>query len=194
VIDRASSLRIPLSSGSVDAVISSPPYCTRIDYVRATLPELAVIGYPNGDSIRQLREKMIGTPTIDKNQNYDSHAWGKTCSHFLSAVKRHPSKASSTYYLKYYRQYFASVFASVREIDRVLKRSGRCVLVVQDSYYKDVRIDLHRIFIEMAKGLGWSLKQKVDFHVKQTLAGVNPEVKPYRQTFQATESALVFSK
>jgi hypothetical protein len=46
VIGQASSLRLPLSSGSVDAVISSPPYCTRIDYVRATLPELAVIGYP----------------------------------------------------------------------------------------------------------------------------------------------------
>lgn len=194
VIGRASSLRLPLSSGSVDAVISSPPYCTRIDYVRATLPELAVIGYPNGNSIRRLREKMIGTPTIHKTQNYDSDAWGRTCSRFLSAVQRHPSKASSTYYLKYYRQYFASAFASLREIDRVLKKSGRCVLVVQDSYYKEIRNDLPYIFLEMAKGLGWNLKQKVDFHIKQTLAGVNPEVKPYRQTFQATESALVFSR
>lgn len=194
VINRASSLRLPLSSGSIDAVISSPPYCTRIDYVRATLPELAVIGYPNGESIRRLRQKMIGTPTIDKNHNYTSHAWGRTCSRFISAVERHPSKASSTYYLKYYRQYFASVLASLREIDRVLKKPGRCVLVVQDSYYKQIRNDLPHIFLEMATGLGWTLKAQVDFHVKQTLAGVNPEVKPYRQTFQAIESALVFSK
>ncbi len=137
---------------------------------------------------------MMGTPTIDKTKNYDSDDWGRTCSRFLSSIQRHPSKASSTYYLKYYRQYFASAFASLREIDRVLKKSGRCVLVVQDSYYKEIRNDLPYIFIEMANGLGWSLKQKVDFHIKQTLAGVNPEVRPYRKTFQATESALVFSK
>lgn len=194
VINRASSLRLPLSSNSIDAVVSSPPYCTRIDYVRATLPELAIIAYPNGDSIRRLRQKMIGTPTIDDVQKGNQRGWGKTCTHFLSEVARHSSKASSTYYLKYYRQYFASMFTSLREIDRVLKKAGRCVLVVQDSYYKEVRVDLSQIFIEMGYAHGWTLRQKIDFHVKQTLAGVNPEVRHYRQRFHATESALVFSK
>lgn len=194
VIGQASSLNLPLSSESVDAVISSPPYCTRIDYVRATLPELAVIGYPNGEAIRRLREQMIGTPTIDKAKNYEIGDWGSTCSRFLSVVQRHPSKASSTYYLQYYLQYFASALGSLREIDRVLTKSGRCVLVVQDSYYKGIRNDLPCIFIEMANRLGWSLKHRVDFRVKQTLAAVNPGVRPYRRTFHATESALVFSK
>src|SRR5207247_294988 len=96
-INQALSSRLPVASGSIDAVISSPPYCTRIDYVRATLPELAVIGYPNGMVTRRLREQMIGTPTIDKCANYDSDLWGKTCVRFLSAVERHSSKASSTY-------------------------------------------------------------------------------------------------
>jgi hypothetical protein len=67
-------------------------------------------------------------------------------------------------------------------------------LVVQDSYYKEVQNDLPQVFIEMATGLGWNLKRKIDFQVKQTLAGVNPEVRSYRTSFQATESALVFSK
>ena len=48
IIEQASSTTLPLLSNSIDAVVSSPPYCTRIDYVRATLPELAVIGFPNG--------------------------------------------------------------------------------------------------------------------------------------------------
>lgn len=194
VINRASSLRLPISASSIDAVISSPPYCTRIDYVRATLPELAVIAHPNGLVTRRLREMMIGTPTINKSQNYDGVAWGRTCSRFLSSVQAHSSKASSTYYLKYYCQYFSSVFGSLREIDRVLKKSGRCVLVVQDSYYKEIQNDLPHIFIEMADAFGWNLKDKIDFQIKQTLAGVNPEVKSYRTTFHATESALVFSK
>jgi len=194
VINQASSLQLPISSRSIDAVVSSPPYCTRIDYVKATLPELALIGHPNGGVMRLLRERMIGTPTINRAQDYNSAGWGPTCSSFLSTVEDHSSKASSTYYLKYYLQYFASIFASLLEINRVLKKSGRCVLVVQDSYYKEVQNDLPHIFLEMAEGLGWSLKHKVDFQVKQTLAGVNPEVRSYRTTFQATESALVFSK
>lgn len=194
VINRASSIRLPVASGSIDAAVSSPPYCTRIDYVRATLPELAVIGHPNGKVIRRLRERMIGTPTIDECEEYDSDNWGATCSRFLSAVEGHSSKASSTYYLKYYRQYFASIFSSLYEIDRVLKPNGKCVLVVQDSYYKNKKNNLPRMFIEMAAYYGWSLDKKKSFRVNQTLAGVNPDVKAYRTTFHATEWALLFSK
>jgi len=194
VIDRASSSQLPVASGSIDAGVSSPPYCTRIDYVRATLPELAVIGHPNGRVIRRLRERMIGTPTIDECEEYQTEDWGATCSRFLSAVERHASKASATYYLKYYHQYFSSIFASLNEIDRVLKPSGQCVLVVQDSYYKDQKNNLPRMFVEMAAHYRWSLDKKKSFRVKQTLAGVNPKVKEYRTDFQATESVLVFSK
>ena len=194
VINQASSLQLPLLSRSVDAVVSSPPYCTRIDYVRATLPELAMIGYPDGDVIRVLREGMIGTPTVNRTQDCEDGAWGRTCLEFLRAVRRHQSKASSSYYSKYYHQYFSAMFASLREIDRVLKKSGRCVLVVQDSFYKDIRNDLPSMFAEMAKGLRWCLYERVDFQVKRTLAGINPRVRPYRNAFQATESALVFVK
>jgi hypothetical protein len=137
---------------------------------------------------------MIGTPTIDHCDEYDSDEWGKTCSRFLSVVERHTSKASATYYLKYYQQYFASIFVSLKEIDRVLKPGGHCVLVVQDSYYKDKKNNLPRMFIEMAAHYSWALDSRRRFRVNQTLAGVNPSVKPYRNIFHATEWALVFSK
>ena len=193
-INLASSTKLPLSVNSVDVVLSSPPYCTRIDYVHATLPELAVIRFPNGDVLRRLREGMIGTPTIARESFSHDRAWGSTCNRFLSDVEAHTSKASSTYYLKYYRQYFVSAFASMREIDRVLKKAGHCVLVVQDSYYKEVLNDLPTIFCEMALGIGWKLKRKIDFPVKRTLAGINPRAKQYRDAFQAVESALIFQK
>lgn len=194
LIERASSLLLPLPKNSIDVVISSPPYCTRIDYVRATLPELAVIDFPNGESIRHLREEMIGTPTITGAHGEPGVAWGRTCLRFLSAVKRHPSKASATYYMRYFLQYFASVYGSLREIDRVLKKSGKCVLVVQDSYYKEVLNDLPCIFSEMAVGLGWTILQQLDFRVKQTKSSVNHKARQYRSVFQANESVLLFSK
>ena len=79
----------------------------------------------NGDAIRQLRQKMIGTPTIKEIQVYYTEEWETLNFGVWTAVEHHPSKASSTYYLKCYLQYFASVFASFQEIDRVLKKSGQ---------------------------------------------------------------------
>ena len=189
-IRRASSVRLPMASESVDAIISSPPYCTRIDYVRATLPELAVVGCPNGAWLRALREQMIGTPTIRRNDAAWTDAWGASCARFLTAVRRHPSKASETYYLKYFHQYFASVQKSLSEIHRVLKRGGRCVLVVQDSYYKDVRNDLPAVFTEMAVNFGWQLTDRVDFHVKRTLRAINANAKKYPTPLKRNRSCL----
>jgi DNA modification methylase len=43
-IDCASSQSIPLPNSFIDLVVTSPPYCTRIDYAVATSPELALLG------------------------------------------------------------------------------------------------------------------------------------------------------
>lgn len=34
---------LPVKSETIDLILSSPPYCTRIDYAIATLPELAIL-------------------------------------------------------------------------------------------------------------------------------------------------------
>jgi DNA modification methylase len=193
-IRRASSTALPLESSSVDAILSSPPYCTRIDYVRATLPELALVGFPSGHVLQELRNKMMGTPTITTCAPMNNSRWGSACNAFLSRVEKHQSKASSTYYIKYFRQYFRSAFDSLVELNRVLKKSGSCILVVQDSYYKDVLNDLPLIFSEMAFEIGWHLTKKLDFPVVRTFAGIHPQSKQYRTDFKAIESVLIFRK
>ena len=193
-IRRASSLHLPMAAETVDAIISSPPYCTRIDYVQATLPELALLGCHKRTWLRRLREEMIGTPTLRGHKVGMSKAWGDTCAAFLGSVGSHHSKASATYYLRYFRQYFASAHKSLREIRRVLRRGGHCVLVVQDSYYKEIRNDLPTIYIEMAEPLGLHLTQRLDFRVRQTLAAINSRAKAHRAASNAIESVLIFGK
>lgn len=193
-IETAHSTCLPIRDSSVDAVVSSPPYCTRIDYVRATMPELAIIGHPTGGAIRHLRRSMLGTTTIESNQPSASKAWGVLCNAFLSEVANHPSKASVSYYEKYFRQYFSGTFASLVELNRVLKVHGHCVLVVQDSYYKDVHADLPGMFVEMGASIGWRLEDAIPFSVKRSFAGINPQVKSYRNDYGATETVLMFSK
>jgi len=193
-IRRASSLRLPLPSKSVDAVLSSPPYCTRLDYVRATLPELAVLGCPNGSWMRRLREQMIGTPTISSGALSPSRNWGPECARFLHQVRSHSSKASATYYHRHFCQYFDSIGRSLGEIDRVLKPGGSCILVVQDSHYKEVQIDLPRIFDQMGSRLGWRLIQRVDFPVTRSMRSINAASRKYSRRTVATEAVLRFSK
>ena len=47
-VSLGSSTALELPDESVDAVVSSPPYCTRLDYVKSTLPELASLGPQRG--------------------------------------------------------------------------------------------------------------------------------------------------
>ncbi|MEQ1969779.1 hypothetical protein ABLA30_23105 [Xenorhabdus nematophila] len=62
----ASSTRIPVSDNTIDVIVTSPPYCTRIDYGIATSPELAVLFGNDPSKIDYVRRSLIGRTTIDK--------------------------------------------------------------------------------------------------------------------------------
>ena len=192
-IELASSTALPLDDASVNAVLSSPPYCTRIDYAVATAPELATLGL-NEIAFRALRDRMIGTSTIVGDGLAIDSSWGKTCKRFLGKVKRHPSKASDSYYLKNHKQYFAGLAHSLVEIGRILKRDAPCVLVVQDSYYKELHNDLPTIVGEMGGELGWRLRERHDYTPSQIMASVHKTATRYRSRATATESVLVFER
>ena len=190
VIDVALSRALPLEAESIDAVITSPPYCTRIDYVVAFLPELAILGYHWKD-LKSLRDEMIGTPTILKSTPPIGERWGSRALQLLEQVKQHTSVASSTYYLKYFTQYLSSMAQSLQELRRVSRPGGPCAMIVQDSYYKDIHIDLPEILQEMAINIGWTPQARQDFAVVRTKASMNPRARRYRSSFEAIESAIV---
>lgn len=188
-----SSVELQLSD-KVDAIVTSPPYCTRIDYVVATLPELAAMRIGGVEQIKKLRDGMIGTPTIQGQKMVTNPLWGRTCTAFLDDVSKHPSKASDGYYLKCFKQYFSSAFDSMSSANGALADGGKAVFVVQDSFYKDIHNDLPTIFTEMAANIGWKLEDRADFKAKNTLAGINTRSKKYRKSAEATEAALIFRK
>jgi|SRR5208283_523493 len=194
VIAVASSEKLPLGPACIDFVLGSPPYCTRIDYAVSTSIELSLLGYSAGGQFEGLRRSLIGNTTVPKTAPSATDELGGTCLQFLDRLASHPSKASPTYYLKNHLQYFYSVRASLAEISRVMKGSARCMLVVQDSYYKDLHNDLPAMFIEMAAQQKLELVGRRDFPLSRTMAGLNPRVKDYRQCRSALESVLSFVK
>ena len=190
----ASSQNLPLDGRSVDLVLSSPPYCTRIDYGVATLPELATLGVNVGSGLRDLRDKLIGTPTITGPSTDWRDSWGRTCLALLQKIKDHRSRSSESYYLKTHVQYFDAIDTSMGEISRCLRKGGNCFLVVQDSFYKELYNDLPKIFQEIAVNNGLTFRKRRDFEVKRTLAGIHSHSKTYRTSSKATESVLCFTK
>ena len=66
VLQVASSEKLPLAEASVDIVLASPPYCTRIDYAVATSVELSLLGFVRDAGFRDLRRGLIGTTTVPK--------------------------------------------------------------------------------------------------------------------------------
>jgi DNA modification methylase len=193
LIDISNSTILPNESESIDLILTSPPYCTRIDYGVATLPELATLGFSK-EFTDNLRTELMGTSKVRKEVLSISKEWGDSCNSFLDAIYNHHSKASKTYYFKNHLQYFDSTYLSIKEMTRVLKLNGVCTLVVQDSYYKDIHNNLPLIYSEMAEKLGLELIRKEDFVTKQSMAGLNSSVRKYRNTASAIESVLCFRK
>ena len=194
IIAFGDSRKLNLATASVDHVITSPPYCTRIDYVIATLPELALLKLDHID-FNDLRSKMLGTNKIQKTKDVGySPAWGGVCKDFLKSVAAHGSKASKEYYLKVFLQYFHSFYNSMIELHRVLKQNGTCTLVVQSSYYKDVYLDLPSIIEEMSRLFYWKLEERRDFNSKATLSNLNKGSRSYREPSAVQEAVLFFKK
>jgi hypothetical protein len=194
IIEVASSEKLPVRRETIDFVLSSPPYCTRIDYGVATLPELAVLGFELDKHLDKLRARLIGTPTINSETPHPDASWGNACAALLERIGNHRSKAAESYYYKTYAQYFAAICRSFSELARCLKPRGQCVLVVQDSYFKDVHIDLATIFAEMGLAASLELRRRDDFPSARTFGSVNSRSRTYRKTSSATESVLCFAK
>jgi hypothetical protein len=194
ILKVASSEKLPLETASVKLVLASPPYCTRIDYAVATSAELSLLGVGLDLEFKQLRHDMIGSATVPRTAPMAADSWGETCLTFLGRLERHGSKASATYYHKNHLQYFQSISDSISEISRVLKPDGKCVLVVQDSYYKDLHNDLPTTIAEMGFFRNLVLCEKCDFPLSRTMAGINPAASSYRTSFNAIESVLIFRK
>jgi hypothetical protein len=188
------SAEVDTAEGGVDFVLTSPPYCTRIDYAAATRVELALldplISYTHVDLSRQ----MLGSTRVPKDNIGVSNIWGERCADFLTKVRMHPSKASSGYYYKTHLDYFDKLSRSVQRLSASLRPSGAAIFVIQDSYYKDIHNDLPSIITDMAEVAGLSLRRRDDFYIKNTMSDINPHSRFYRKRSGTIEAVLCFQK
>lgn len=193
VIKTADSKHLPLEDNSIDAIITSPPYCTRIDYVISTIIELAIMGYSSKD-IDTLRRKAIGTPTVAKECNDVELTCSETCVTLLNRIRNHESKAASSYYYKTFRQYFEGMLQSIQEINRVLKPGGVAVLVVQNSYFKGILVNATKCLEEMFISMGFSKEKCLAFKASNNMRYINTKSRKYKSKTSVQEKVLILRK
>ena len=194
VLEVADTSQFSFKPNSVDLVITSPPYCTRLDYVASTRCEIAVVQPWLSVSAEELSARMTGTVKVPKETPIILDSWGPSCGSFLSQVKSHSSKASSGYYLKNHADYFDKLYRSLANIITGLKAGGSAIFVVQDSFYKEVHNPLPDIVSEMAQGLGLSEGKRWSFTAHRSMSMVNKGSRSYRSHQAPTEAVVCFSK
>jgi SAM-dependent methyltransferase len=179
---------------AVDFVLTSPPYCTRIDYTAATRIQLAILHPLLESSVDELSRGMIGSIKVPKENVQICSDWGSKCLDFLKRVSAHESHASSGYYLKTHVAYFDKINRSVSNISASLKDGGAAVLVVQDSHYKEIHNDVPSIVVQIASRHGLKLRRRENFQVKNSMSGINPRARAYNKHSKIVESVLCFQK
>lgn len=183
---------LPIGTGTVDYVITSPPYLTRIDYAVSTSIEQSILSAPK--LVEDIRHRQMGTTVITKGEKKQSKAWGPTCNGILDAVKSHPTKAAGTYYWKNMVQYFSDLEASIVEIRRVLSARGKALVVVQSSFFKEVEIPLGQVVIEMANQAGFSARIAFRDEVRAHMAHVNTKSNSYKANKVYFEDTVLIEK
>jgi hypothetical protein len=174
VIERGDSRKSLGRKVVFDAILTSPPYLTRLDYVQATLPEFLILGeFDSVPNIERLRRSMLGSPLTTGRPENSLLRLPPSVRKLLKIIREHPSKASASYYDRFFSTYFVDLHASMRNISNVLKPQAIGCMVVQSSHYKEIEVDLADAVIAMGEQLGLRHTKTVEFDSRRSMSLVN---------------------
>ena len=193
-IKTGNAANLPFKSAQFDGALTSPPYATRIDYVRGTLPELAVLG-ADKKFVEDLRRETTGSPVIRGAEILDAPViTSKYAIKLLDQIRSHSSKGSRAYYYPWMRNYVNKLQAGLSEISRTVKPECPVCVVVQDSYYKECLIDLQLIVEQIMNSLQRTLVYRCDYPAPNRRLNSNLGVKTTENVRKGlSESLLVFN-
>ncbi|MEB2708225.1 DNA methyltransferase [Citrobacter koseri] len=153
-----------------DLVLFSPPYPNTFDYTDIYNVELWALGYLNdSEDNKTLRSntlrshvqiKMSSSPqpisstlseTLDRLDGKRKELWNKNIPDMIS-------------------YYFHDINIIMTESMRVLENNGMAVIVIGDSRYSDIKIDTTKITCELAKEIGFTIKDLQEIRIMKSSA------------------------
>lgn len=121
---------LPVKNSTVDVVITSPPYLNAIDYMRCNKFSLIWMGHQIPE-LRALRSGNIGTEV----SSVEDSDWLIETAAAAGNIEQLPTRDQ-----RMFRRYVNDMNDVISEISRVLKPSGRCVLVIGDCTMRGIYV------------------------------------------------------
>lgn len=182
----------PIMPGSLDAVLTSPPYANRTDYIRHYLPASELLLAAAGHDERLTRTQQIGTPLIRASE--PKRPLPSSVLNVLEEIRTHSSYASKRYYSKGFLYYFADMHDALLAMHRWLRDGGLLLMVVQDSYYKNIYVPTADLLTDLAEAIGFQLAGRHDWRVLRHLSLLSPHSRQFARNRPLCESVIALSK
>ncbi len=183
----------PIRSRQITRFLTSPPYLNRLDYVNPTLPELHVLGWQEGDRLNDLRAQMMGTTKMRRRIAATQFS-SQTAKKMLEAIADHPTKASRTYYLKFFQQYFEDMVDFLRWLRSRSTPICKGIVVLQDSFYKEIKVPIVKIVSEFALDFDFSVEVILEERRTRHMGTLSPHQRSHAPDKALTEYTLLLSR
>lgn len=139
---------MPFSDGTIDLIVTSPPYANAIDYMRAHKFSLVWFGESVAD-LSKLRAEYVGSERIGHMQ----HARLPDRPEIIvrQLTERDRTKAAML------RKYFVEMKSVLAEMVRVLRSNSAAILVVGPSMMRGIGVQTHYCLADVAAELGFDV-------------------------------------
>ena len=138
-----------VAAGSIDLVLTSPPYLNAIDYLRCSKFSLVWMGYSVSD-IREIRGSSVGAESASEEALQSP--WVKSL-----LVQLGLKRVTSSRDRALLARYVFDMGRALTEVSRVLRRGGHAVYVVGESGNRDRFIRNSAIVAAVAEDQGLKL-------------------------------------
>jgi len=149
VVKQGDARSLKIEDGTIDLVLTSPPYLNAIDYIRCSKFSLVWMGYTVSE-LRQIRAESVGTES-SMQEALDSD-WVKV---LIKQLGLKPELSPRDHGLL--STYAWDMGQAIAEVSRVLRRGGRAVYVVGESTSKGTFIRNSKIVTAVAERQGLRL-------------------------------------
>ncbi|MCP4899699.1 MAG: hypothetical protein GY906_22260 [bacterium] len=164
-VHEADARELPFAENRFDIVLTSPPYGSAIDYMRAHKFSLIWFGHSIGQ-LRRLRGGNIGTERGTESAEGVSQA--------LEVDRFCDVHGIAQRYSSILNRYAGDLRRVISEIQRVLRPGGAATVVVAPTTIRGATFDLPALVQELAQASGLSLKARLDRPLDSTRRALPP--------------------
>jgi len=168
-----------IDNETIDAIVTSPPYSTAINYIKNDYPQLVLL---NLADISWLEANMIGNPNlkayptslyVEMRENNPEYArLPSSAKEAITILKRYGREKQA---LRVYK-FFKDMYLALKEMHRVMKKGSKCVIIIGNNHFKVdrnyVEVKNDEVLKEMALSLGFREDKTIVRTLEKTQAGM----------------------